>query len=595
MRRFALLALVLIHQFTAALADDARTPVAVSPAMPAAGSFTVLCYHEVRGVREYPDPFAVNPVELVRQFAWLRGNGYVPVSLDAIVAARQGGKPLPAKAVLLSFDDAYLSFYTRVYPLLKEFRYPAVLGVVGRWIDQPGRVPVLVDDDGTETRESLARWSQLREMAASGLVEIASHTYDLHRGVPANPQGNLEPAATARIYDPATGRYEDDGAWRARVRADLARNSTAIERRTGHRPRTVVWPYGSYNDELVNIAGSLGMVIALTLNDGANTPEVPLNVLRRTLIEHNPALAEFTTEERGPPYPEPVRVVQVNLDDVYDADPAQQERNLSRLLDRIEVLRPTHVYLQATTDTHGDGVADAAYFPNAYLPVRADLLNRTAWQLASRIDLKVFVVMPLTELRLPAIGLVGIYEDLARHVNFDGLVFDDKPRPGSADAAGLIDLSRQIATRVRAFRAPLVTVRTLRSDSSPAMPPGAASQSFSAFLAAYDYVALVSTPVGEKAAGPDAWLAAQLARVGRTADDPVIRRKTIFMLENSLQATVDPSGDLAARRMRTLQLGRLINFGYFPDRFLQDDPPLAQTAPAMSLRVYPLAPGNKEK
>src|SRR5687768_18422277 len=103
MRKLALLVFLLVFPLAPAAAD----------------TFPVLCYHEVRDdVRDYPDPYAVDADALVRQFAWLKGNGYQPVSLDEIVEARRGGKPLPAKAVLLSFDDAYLSFYTRVYPLL---------------------------------------------------------------------------------------------------------------------------------------------------------------------------------------------------------------------------------------------------------------------------------------------------------------------------------------------------------------------------------------------------------------------------------------------------------------------------------------------
>jgi len=50
-----------------------------------------------------------------------------------------------------------------------------------------------------------------------------------------------------------------DASWRSRVRADLAKNASVIERETGHRPRAIVWPFGSYNDELVRLAGELGM------------------------------------------------------------------------------------------------------------------------------------------------------------------------------------------------------------------------------------------------------------------------------------------------------------------------------------------------
>jgi poly-beta-1,6-N-acetyl-D-glucosamine N-deacetylase len=478
----------------------------------AATDFRVLCYHEVRDdVRDYPDPYSVDAAALVQQFAWLRGNGYTPVSLGDIISARQGGKPLPDKAVLLSFDDAYLSFYTRVYPLLREFGFPAVLGVVGKWIDDPRDGPMAFGEKGTVSSASFPSWGQLREMAASGLVEIASHTYDLHHGVPANPQGNVEPAATARFYDAATGSYEGDASWRTRVRADLARNSDAIESGTGRRPRAIVWPYGSYNGALVRMSAELGMTIALTLEDGVNTPAVPLTAVRRTLIEHNPALAEFALEVRGPIHPEPVRVVQLGLDAVYNADGALQESNLSAMLDRIQALKPTHVYLRATSDANGDGIADAAYFPNRHLPLRADLFNRAAWQIATRVDAKVFAVMPLSGLRLPPLAVAEVYEDLARYAGFDGLVFED----------GDAETTRTLADVTREFRA-LLTV----ADTAPVILPGDAA---------------------------------------------------------------------TATRMRALQLGGKLNFGYAPADFLRDDPPLQRIAPAMSLRVYPRPTGAKEQ
>jgi hypothetical protein len=227
------------------------------------------------------------------------------------------------------------------------------------------------------------------------------------------------------------------------VRADLARNSSVIERNTGQRPRAVVWPYGSYNDELVRMAGELGMPVALTLEDGANTVDVPLTAVRRVLVEHNPALIEFALETRGPQRPEPVRVVQLGLDTVYHPDPAQQERNLSALLDRMEVLKPTHVWLQATADLDGDGFADAAYFPTRHLPLRADLFSRAAWQLASRVDVKVYAVLPVAGLRLAQAQVVEVYEDLARNANFDGLVF----------AGGSAEFAQQITAAARRWRA----------------------------------------------------------------------------------------------------------------------------------------------
>jgi biofilm PGA synthesis lipoprotein PgaB len=597
------------------------TPTLAATAEPAGGakpgSFTVLSYHEARDeIRDYPDPYAVDTAALVRQFAWLRGNGYTPVSLDAVAAARQGGKPLPAKAVVLTFDDAYLSFYTHVYPLLREFGFPAVLAVVGQWIDNPHGVSVVYGEKGLVSEAQFPSWTQLREMADSGLIELASHTYDLHRGMLANPQGNLQPAATTRAYDPASGLYEDDARWSARVGADLARNSDVIERQTGHRPRTVVWPYGSYNDELIRLAAESGMRIALTLDDGANTPAVPLNALRRTLVEHNPALGEFFLEVRGPRNPEPVRVIQVSLDAIFSPDPQRQEANLSALLEHIDVLKPTHVFLQALGVSQGDGVVDAAYFPNRSLPLRSDLFNRAAWQLASRVDVKVYALMPLAVFQLPHAEVAGLYEDLARYAAIDGLVFDAPTASVAADDPEVLELTRQLTRRAGAFRRPLKTVRTLAFDRTAASQPVSQSVSqpvlqslsqpasqplsphgvpqFESLAENYDYVALVVAPDTTPRLSSEEGLPAPGVSHGPASNTLKPWQKAIFMVRAD-PLTGRQNAHTVAMKMRTLQLGGAISFGYFDADFAHDEPLSEPLAPSMSLRVYPQKLDTKER
>ncbi len=430
-----------------------------APAM-APGSFLALSYHEISGDGLQADApgagrYGIEISHLVAQFSWLRENGYHPVSLARIAQARDGGAPLPAKAVLLSFDDGYADFYTRVYPVLKLFGYPAMIALVGSWMDAPAGA--MVDYDGRKVaREAFLSWPQVREMMASGLVEVASHSYALHRGVVANPQGNEQPAGVARIYDAATRSYEGDEAWLARIRGDLQRNARLIERETGKAPRAMVWPYGRYNLATQRIARELGMPLMLTLDGGVNAAGDPLDRIRRIIVESSPDLGEFVDEiERVWPEP-PQRVVHVDLDYVYSADPGEQERNLSALLERIRAIRPTTVYLQAYADPDGDGEADALYFPNSQMPMRADLFNRVAWQLETRVGVRVYAWMPVLAFRLPEghparddlvqaahamagstyrrlspfsararAAIASIYADLGRHARFSGLLFHD--------------------------------------------------------------------------------------------------------------------------------------------------------------------------
>ncbi len=425
---------------------------------------TVLGYHEIaeRGEALVPT-YAVTPTSFVRQMDWLRNHGYHFVGVGDVLAAREGRRPLPRRAVLVTFDDGYQSVYDHAWPVLKMFRIPAVINVVGGWLEKTGTV----NFDGKELpRGRLLSWKELREMRESGLVEIGSHSFDLHRGLAGNPQGNLQPAGTTRRYLAAQARYEDEATYRKRIEDDLARNSALIRRHTGKPPRVMAWPYGRYNESARDVAVRLGMPIGLTLDDGANLPDTPLWGLRRILVEGGMTLWDLEREitirnENLSDNDRPQKIMHVDLDYVYDADAAQQERNLGHLLDRIAAMGVNTVYLQAFSDPDGNGSANAVYFPSRRLPMRADLFNRVAWQIRTRTPVKrLYAWMPVLAWELPAsdpaagdrvVALAGdrtdrvnmgylrlspfsprarqairdIYEDLARAASFEGLLFHD--------------------------------------------------------------------------------------------------------------------------------------------------------------------------
>src|SRR5690606_13218935 len=89
------------------------------------------------------------------------------------------------------------------------------------------------------------------------------------------------------------------------------------------------------------------------------------------------------------------RVMHIDLDYVYDANPAQQSKNVDKLIQRVFEMKITHVFLQAYADPDGGGTVKALYFPNRWLPVRADLFNYLSWQLQTRTGVKVYAWMPV--------------------------------------------------------------------------------------------------------------------------------------------------------------------------------------------------------
>ncbi len=369
------------------------------------GELTILSYHEIADKADALTPaYAVTPTNFLRQMDWLRNHGYRFVGIDDVLASRAGKKPLPEKAVLVTFDDAYQSVYVHAWPVLKMFRIPAVVSVVGSWLDQKE----LVDVDGKQQpRKVMISWEALREMRQSGLVEVGSHSWDLHRGILANPQGNLQPAATNRRWIPEQKRHEDESSYRRRIEADLSRSVAEIRKHTGKAPRVITWPYGRYNATTAAIAERLGFQVGLTLLDGANGPDTPLLALRRLIVDGELTLPAFAKEleEREEDVSDedrPQSIAHVDLDAIYDADPAQQERNLSHLLDRLQWLNVNTVYLQAFADPDANGSADAVYFPSRRLPMRADLFNRVAWQIRTRTQVRrLYAWFPALAFELP--------------------------------------------------------------------------------------------------------------------------------------------------------------------------------------------------
>jgi len=430
-------------------------PIAWS-ADPARNSFLALCYHDVEDHDPDPNFVGVSTAHLAEQLRWLQSDGYRFVSLDAVLAARDDGVPLPEKAVLLTFDDGFASFYTKVFPILKAFEAPSILALTGAWMAGPPG-SIVGYGDRLLPRETFLSWAQVRELVGSGLVEVASHTFDLHRGIPANPQGNSEPAVVTHRYDRATATVESDEAYRRRLDSDTATMAREIERETGHPPRVLVWPYGEYNEFARSIAARHGMPITFTVVDSIATPD-NLGAMPRYLVASDPDLGTFVNRLQRLTETGPLRVVQVDLDYVYDADPAQQERNLDRLVERIARMKISTVFLQAFADPEGTGLAQAVYFPNRELPMRADLFNRVSWQLRTRAQVKVYAWMPVLafdfgdsvstvqawnprtgQSRTDATGyrrispfdalgrrkVLDLYEDLARAAPFAGLLFHD--------------------------------------------------------------------------------------------------------------------------------------------------------------------------
>jgi peptidoglycan/xylan/chitin deacetylase (PgdA/CDA1 family) len=232
-------------------------------------SFVVLCYHRfvshpekfTEKLSEYRFPQA----EFQWQMQYLKDHGITPISMKQLKDYWFGGKPLPARPVLLTFDDGFRSLYDVMFPVLQKFKYPGVLFLYTDFIRDHG--------------DSLTR-EDIKAMQKYGM-ELESHTKS-HLNL-----GYVEEKTKANDFS-------------VLLTKELSDPLEYIEKEYDYTPTTLAYPYGVYDDRIVEETQKLNYQLAFTVNPGPNDRTVPPLKLKRDLIlnpiSHESFAALFATK-----------------------------------------------------------------------------------------------------------------------------------------------------------------------------------------------------------------------------------------------------------------------------------------------------------
>ena len=247
----------------------------------------------------------------------------------------------------------------------------------------------------------------------------------------------MVPAAITWQYDPATGSYEDDAQYRARIRADLMRARSQMTANLGRPPRALVWPFGRYSGPALEVAKQVGFNFALTLEpEPAYTSD--LFAIHRYFPSQNPSLGDVARNLRFEPgRPTTRRIACLTLDALAAVGPgAAQDEALGHIVEGLRTLGTNTVVIDAGVALSSPGAPlSAVYFPNRLLPMRLDLLSRATWQIRTRASNDVYLRLPL-DAATAAVGEAGVpelFSDMTRHTAADGLAID-APAPSPAGA-----------------------------------------------------------------------------------------------------------------------------------------------------------------
>ena len=213
----------------------------------------------------------VAPAMFERQLRWLRNEGWTGFTVSELF--EQGGA-LPEKSFAITFDDGYADNLTAALPLLERYDCRATLYLVVDRFDRDWSVARKAHhDEGELMREAKLSDAQLRELLASGRIELGSH------GLTHPNMLTLDEAAATR---------------------ELSGSKQLLEERFGVPVKSFAYPFGLYRAEQVRLVADAGYSSAVTTTEGIDDPRRcdPLQ-LRRIKVSGRDNMLAFRMRMRA--------------------------------------------------------------------------------------------------------------------------------------------------------------------------------------------------------------------------------------------------------------------------------------------------------
>lgn len=201
-----------------------------------------------------------------KQMLYLKKHNYTSMTFSELEKAETGLAEMPAKPVIITFDDGYANNYELAYPILKELGHKGNIFLVYDTIDRHNAW----HNPETEPWLRMLTWDQVLAMQESGVVEFGSHTMG-HRNLTTIP---LEEA-----------------------RWELFESKARLEGKLGRRMVGFAYPYGSgaYHPDVRRLAREAGYRYDFGIRQGISPlPWDPdSGPLKRLLIRGDDVMLDF--------------------------------------------------------------------------------------------------------------------------------------------------------------------------------------------------------------------------------------------------------------------------------------------------------------
>jgi peptidoglycan/xylan/chitin deacetylase (PgdA/CDA1 family) len=221
----------------------------------------ILMYHAIGAEGEPASCYVVPRRRFATQMAWLKLRGYRVIALSELVDRLRSHRIVPARSVVITFDDGFADNCSEALPILRRHGFPATVFLVSH---APQRTASWPADPALHGRALLSD-EQIRELIAGG-IEIGAHT---------------------RTHPVLTDIGPD------RQMLEIAGSRDDLTRRLGVPVQAFAYPFGACNAAIAAGVERAGFDAACCSRSGMNDPATPLMQLRRLKVRGTDTLLDF--------------------------------------------------------------------------------------------------------------------------------------------------------------------------------------------------------------------------------------------------------------------------------------------------------------
>ncbi len=233
-------------------------PVALSgfgavPALSEQGGerLPIVMYHQLTSDKSKAGKYVLTVEQFEKDLIYLSENGYSSVTVNELLDFASGAGELPQKPFLITFDDGCETVYSYALPLLEKYGFTAVCFAIGSVADKYSGI-----NDHNLAYSNLT-WDEIRELCDGEIIDIQSHTFDLHKNTSARSGLKKRKSETFEQYSEF-------------LTADSLKMKERMINYTGKAPVAIAYPFGSYSKESAAILKTCGIEMAFTCEEKVN-------------------------------------------------------------------------------------------------------------------------------------------------------------------------------------------------------------------------------------------------------------------------------------------------------------------------------------